>query len=148
MKSNEIVKMNVLDVERKLDIELVGDNNPELQGEEVAELVDEEIRLLDFIKSVDFSDIKQHIVNYINYQLSIFSDDEIEVDDLMDENVFSPTSILINVTDDMDDETAEVALFAESDMLEEGVLIAFKDGKYFGISEYNPSMNEFEEFEE
>ena len=47
----------------------------------------------------------------------------------------------------MDEDTAEVALFAESDKyaIDEGIMIAFKDSEYFGISGFNDYMNDFED---
>ena len=48
----------------------------------------------------------------------------------------------------MDDETAEIALFGESEYLEDGIMIAFKNGKYFGICGFDDCMNNFEEFED
>lgn len=66
---------------------------------------------------------------------------------MSNDEVFLPTAILINVTDSMDEDTAEVALFAESDKyaIDEGIMIAFKDSEYFGISGFNDCMNDFED---
>ena len=57
-----------------------------------------------------------------------------------------PTSILINVEEDMDEETADVALFGESNYAEdEGIMVAFKNDEYFGISGFDDCMNCFED---
>lgn len=46
----------------------------------------------------------------------------------------------------MNEETADVALFGESSCAEdEGIMVAFKNGKYFGIGGWDDSMNCFED---
>ena len=65
--------------------------------------------------------------------------------DLSNDEIFMPTTILINVSKVMDDDTAEVALFGESCYAEDGIMIAFKNGKYFGISGFDDCMNYFED---
>ena len=45
------------------------------------------------------------------------------------------------------DETADMALFGESDYTEDGIMIAFKNGNYLGMSGFTDLMNCWENFE-
>ena len=149
MKSNEIVKINIFGKERKLDVCLVGDNEPEYNLEtdkfEVVDLTKEEEKLLNWIKTVNFNSYKDKIVNYINYLNEIIGKEIHDNYDLSNDDVFMPVSILVNVSEFMDEETADVALFGESSHAEDGIMIAFKNGKYFGISGFDDCMNCFED---
>ena len=149
MKSNEKVAMTIFGKERELEICLVGDNEPEYNLEtdqfEVVNLTREEEELLNWIKSVDISSLcRDKIIKYINYLNDAVGEDT--HDDYVLSEVFMPTSILINVEEDMDEETADVALFGESSCAEdEGIMVAFKNGKYFGIGGWDDCMNCFED---
>lgn len=151
MKSNEKVAMTIFGKERELEICLVGDNEPEYNLEtdqfEVVNLTREEEELLNGIKSVDISSLcRDKIIKYINYLNDAVGEDTHDDYDLSDDEVFMPTSILINVEEDMDEETADVALFGESSCAEdEGIMVAFKNGKYFGIGGWDDCMNCFED---
>lgn len=151
MKSNEKVVMTIFGKERELEICLVGDNEPEYNLEtdqfEVVNLTREEEELLNWIKSVDILSLcRDKIIKYINYLNDAVGEDTHDVYDLSDDEVFMPTSILINVEEDMDEETADVALFGESSCAEdEGIMVAFKNGKYFGIGGWDDCMNCFED---
>lgn len=151
MKSNEKVAMTIFGKEREIEICLVGDNEPEYNLEidqfEVVNLTREEEELLNWIKSVDISSLcRDKIIKYINYLNGAVGEDTHNNYDLSDDEVFMPTSILINVEEDMDEETADVALFGESSCAEdEGIMVAFKNGKYFGIGGWDDSMNCFED---
>nr|DAY00833.1 MAG TPA: hypothetical protein [Caudoviricetes sp.] len=151
MKSNEKVAMTIFGKERELEICLVGDNEPEYNLEtdqfEVVNLTREEEELLNWIKSVDISSLcRDKIIKYINYLNDAVGEDTHDDYDLSDDEVFMPTSILINVEEDMDEETADVALFGESSCAEdEGIMVAFKNGKYFGIGGWDDCMNCFED---
>lgn len=151
MKSNEKVAMTIFGKERELEICLVGDNEPEYNLEtdqfEVVNLTREEEELLNWIKSVDISSLcRDKIIKYINYLNGAVGEDTHNDYDLSDDEVFMPTSILINVEEDMDEETADVALFGESSCAkDEGIMVAFKNGKYFGIGGWDDSMNCFED---
>lgn len=150
MKSNEKVKMTVFGKERELEIILVGDNNPDYMEDEkeFVELVPKEEELLNWILGVDFSEYKEKIQKYINYRgHECCGLKKISESQLLEDRVFLPVGIIINVTKDMDDETADVALYGESDYLEDAVTIAFKDGKFFGITGYDDNLNCFEDFE-
>lgn len=151
MKSNKKITMNIFGKERQLDICLVGDNEPEYNLEtnqlEIVELTKAEERLLDWIKMFDISICKEKIVKYINYMNEIIEEGIYNDYDLSDENVFLPMSILINVREETDDETADIALFGESEYTEDGIMIAFKNGNYLGISGFNDLMNYWEDFE-
>lgn len=153
MNSNAKVKIEIFGKERILDILLVGDNEPEYSlktGQmEVVSLTDKEEQLLNWIQAVDFDQYKDKIVKYINYLNDIIGEATYDDYDLSDDDIFLPTQILINVTDSMDEDTADIALFAESDAyaMDDGIMIAFKDGEYFGISGFNDCMNYFEDFE-
>lgn len=140
MKNENKVKAKIFGKKRLVEIYLVGDNDSE-------RLTKEEKKLLKWIRSVDFELYKGKIVKYINYLNDIIGEDKHDDYDLSDDEVFLPTAILINVTDSMDEDTAEVALFAESDKyaIDEGIMIAFKDNEYFGISGFNDCMNYFED---
>nr|DAI25914.1 MAG TPA: hypothetical protein [Caudoviricetes sp.] len=151
MKSNEKVAMTIFGKERELEICLVGDNEPEYNLEtdqfEVVNLTREEEELLNWIKSVDISSLcRDKIIKYINYLNDAVGEDTHDDYVLSDDEVFMPTSILINVEEDMDEETADVALFGESSCAEdEGIMVAFKNGKYFGIGGWDDCMNCFED---
>ena len=151
MKSNEKVAMTIFGKERELEICLVGDNEPEYNLEtdqfEVVNLTREEEELLNWIKSVDISSLcRDKIIKYINYLNDAVGEDIHDDYVLSDDEVFMPTSILINVEEDMDEETADVALFGESSCAEdEGIMVAFKNGKYFGIGGWDDCMNCFED---
>lgn len=151
MKSNEKVVMTIFGKERELEICLVGDNEPEYNLEtdqfEVVNLTREEEELLNWIKSVDILSLcRDKIIKYINYLNDAVGEDTYDDYDLSDDEVFMPTSILINVEEDMDEETADVALFGESSCAEdEGIMVAFKNGKYFGIGGWDDCMNCFED---
>lgn len=151
MKSNEKVAMTIFGKEREIEICLVGDNEPEYNLKtdqfEVVNLTREEEELLNWIKSVDISSLcRDKIIKYINYLNGAVGEDTHNDYDLSDDEVFMPTSILINVEEDMDEETADVALFGESSCAEdEGIMVAFKNGKYFGIGGWDDSMNCFED---
>lgn len=151
MKSNEKVAMTIFGKERELEICLVGDNEPEYNLEtdqfEVVNLTREEEELLNWIKSVDISSLcRDKIIKYINYLNGAVGEDTHNDYDLSDDEVFMPTSILINMEEDMNEETADVALFGESSCAEdEGIMVAFKNGKYFGIGGWDDSMNCFED---
>ncbi len=153
MNSNAKVKIEIFGKERILDILLVGDNEPEYSlktGQmEVVSLTEKEEQLLNWIQAVDFDLYKDKIVKYINYLNDIIGEATYDDYDLSDDNIFLPAQILINVTDSMDEDTADIALFAESDAyaMDDGIMIAFKDGEYFGISGFNDCMNYFEDFE-
>lgn len=153
MNSNEKVKIEIFGKERILDILLVGDNEPEYSlktGQmEVVSLTDKEEQLLNWIQTVDFDQYKDKIVKYINYLNDIIGEATYDDYDLSDDDIFLPAQILINVTDSMDEDTADIALFAESNAyaMDDGIMIAFKDGEYFGISGFNDCMNYFEDFE-
>ena len=153
MNSNAKVKIEIFGKERILDILLVGDNEPEYSlktGQmEVVSLTEKEEQLLNWIQAVDFDQYKDKIVKYINYLNDIIGEATYDDYDLSDDDIFLPTQILINVTDSMDEDTADIALFAESDAyaMDDGIMIAFKDGEYFGISGFNDCMNYFEDFE-
>lgn len=148
MKSNETVKMNIFGKERELKIILVGDNEPNYteNAEEIVKLVPKEEELLNWFLHIDFSEYKEKIQKYINYVgheccgLRKISKRKIAKD-----KYFLPVGIIINVIKDMDDETAEIALYAESDYLEDAVTIAFKNGKYFGMTGFDDCMNCFED---
>lgn len=152
MKSNEKVVMAVFGKERELEICLVGDNEPDYNLEtdqfEVVNLTREEEELLNWIKSVDISSLcRDKIIKYINYLNDIVGEDTHDDYDLSDDEVFMPISILINVSEElMDEETADVALFGESSYAEdEGIMVAFKNNEYFGISGFDDCMNCFED---
>lgn len=150
MKSNEKIKMTVFGKERELDICLVGDNAPDYDlvtnDLKVVDLTEEEEKLLNWIKSVDFESCKEKIVRYINYLNDVVGEDNNGNYDLSNDETFMPVTILINVSEElMDDDTAEVALFGESCYAEDGIMIAFKNGKYFGISGFDDCMNYFED---
>lgn len=149
MKSNEKLKMVVFGKERELDICLVGDNEPEYNMEtdkfEAVDLTKEEEKLLNWIQSVNFACYKDKIVKYINYLNELIGEDVYDDYDLFDDDIFMPISILVNVSEFMDEETADVALFGESSYAEDGILIAFKNNKYFGISGFDDCMNCFED---
>lgn len=153
MNSNAKVKIEIFGKERILDMLLVGDNEPEYSlktGQmEVVSLTEKEEQLLNWIQAVDFDQYKDKIVKYINYLNDIIGEATYDDYDLSDDDIFLPTQILINVTDSMDEDTADIALFAESDAyaMDDGIMIAFKDGEYFGISGFNDCMNYFEDFE-
>ena len=144
MKDGSKVKVKIFGKKRIVEIYLVGDNESE-------RLTKEEKKLLKWIQSVNFESYKGKIIKYINYLNDIIGEDKHDDYDLSDDEVFLPTAILINVTECMDEETAEVALFAESDKyaIDEGIMIAFKNGEYFGISGFDDCMNclEDENFE-
>ena len=137
MKSNEKVVMTIFGKERELEICLVGDNEPEYNLEtdqfEVVNLTREEEELLNWIKSVDISSLcRDKIIKYINYLNDAVGEDTHDDYDLSDDEVFMPTSILINVEEGMDEETADVALFGESSCAEdEGIMVAFKNGRQY-----------------
>lgn len=153
MNSNAKVKIEIFGKERILDILLVGDNEPEYSlktGQmEVVSLTEKEEQLLNWIQAVDFDQYKDKIVKYINYLNDIIGEATYDDYDLSDDDIFLPAQILINVTDSMDEDTADIALFAESNAyaMDDGIMIAFKDGEYFGISGFNDCMNYFEDFE-
>ena len=153
MNSNAKVKIEIFGKERILDILLVGDNEPEYSlktGQmEIVSLTEKEEQLLNWIQAVDFDQYKDKIVKYINYLNDIIGEATYDDYDLSDDDIFLPAQILINVTDSMDEDTADIALFAESDAyaMDDGIMIAFKDGEYFGISGFNDCMNYFEDFE-
>lgn len=153
MNSNAKVKIEIFGKERILDILLVGDNEPEYSlktGQmEVVSLTEKEEQLLNWIQAVDFDLYKDKIVKYINYLNDIIGEATYDDYDLSDDDIFLPAQILINVTDSMDEDTADIALFAESDAyaMDDGIMIAFKDGEYFGISGFNDCLNYFEDFE-
>lgn len=153
MNSNEKVKIEIFGKERILDILLVGDNEPEYdlitKQMEVVKLTEKEEQLLSWIQTVDFDLYKDKIVKYINYLNDMIGEDTHDDYDLSDNGIFLPVQILINVTSNMDEDTADIALFAESDAyaMDDGIMIAFKDGEYFGISGFNDCMNYFEDFE-
>lgn len=153
MNNNEKVKVEIFGKERILDMLLVGDNEPEYSlktGQmEVVSLTDKEEQLLNWIQTVDFDQYKDKIVKYINYLNDIIGEATYDDYDLSDDDIFLPAQILINVTDSMDEDTADIALFAESNAyaMDDGIMIAFKDGEYFGISGFNDCMNYFEDFE-
>ena len=153
MNSNAKVKIEIFGKERILDMLLVGDNEPEYSlktGQmEVVSLTDKEEQLLNWIQTVDFDQYKDKIVKYINYLNDIIGEATYDDYDLSDDDIFLPAQILINVTDSMDEDTADIALFAESNAyaMDDGIMIAFKDGEYFGISGFNDCMNYFEDFE-
>lgn len=153
MNSNEKVKIEIFGKERTLDILLVGDNEPEYdlitKQMEVVKLTEKEEQLLNWIQAVDFDLYKDKIVKYINYLNDMIGEDTHDDYDLSDNDIFLPVQILINVTSSMDEDTADIALFAESDAyaMDDGIMIAFKDGEYFGISGFNDCLNYFEDFE-
>lgn len=153
MNSNEKVKIEIFGKERILDILLVGDNEPEYdlitKQMEVVKLTEKEEQLLNWIQTVDFDLYKDKIVKYINYLNDMIGEDTHDDYDLSDNDIFLPAQILINVTSNMDEDTADIALFAESDAyaMDDGIMIAFKDGEYFGISGFNDCLNYFEDFE-
>lgn len=153
MNSNEKVKIEIFGKERILDILLVGDNEPEYdlitKQMEVVKLTEKEEQLLNWIQAVDFDLYKDKIVKYINYLNDMIGEDTHDDYDLSDNDIFLPVQILINVTSSMDEDTADIALFAESDAyaMDDGIMIAFKDGEYFGISGFNDCLNYFEDFE-
>lgn len=153
MNSNEKVKIEIFGKERILDILLVGDNEPEYdlitKQMEVVKLTEKEEQLLNWIQAVDFDLYKDKIVKYINYLNDMIGEDTHDDYDLSDNDIFLPAQILINVTSSMDEDTADIALFAESDAyaMDDGIMIAFKDGEYFGISGFNDCLNYFEDFE-
>lgn len=140
MKNGSKVKIKIFGKKRTVEIYLVGDNNSE-------RLTKEEKKLLKWIQSVDFDMHKDKIIKYINYLNDVIGEDKHDDYDLSDDEVFLPTAILINVTDSMDEDMAEIALFAESDKyaMDEGIMIAFKNGEYFGISGFNDGLNCFED---
>lgn len=152
MKSNEKVVMTIFGKERELEIWLVGDNEPDYNLEtdqfEVVDLTSEEEKMLDWIKLVDISSLcRDKIIKYINYLNDIVGEDTHDDYDLSDDEIFMPISILINVSEElMDEETADVALFGESSYAEdEGIMVAFKNDEYFGISGFDDCMNCFED---
>ena len=152
MKSNEKVVMTIFGKERELEIWLVGDNEPDYNLEtdqfEVVDLTSEEEKMLDWIKSVDISSLcRDKIIKYINYLNDIVGEDTHDDYDLSDDKIFMPISILVNVSEElMDEETADVALFGESSYAEdEGIMVAFKNDEYFGISGFDDCMNCFED---
>lgn len=153
MNSNEKVKIEIFGKERILDVLLVGDNEPEYdlitKQMEVVKLTEKEEQLLNWIQTVDFDLYKDKIVKYINYLNDMIGEDTHDDYDLSDNDIFLPAQILINVTSSMDEDTADIALFAESDAyaMDDGIMIAFKDGEYFGISGFNDCLNYFEDFE-
>ena len=153
MNSNEKVKIEIFGKERILDILLVGDNEPEsdliTKQMEVVKLTEKEEQLLNWIQTVDFDLYKDKIVKYINYLNDMIGEDTHDDYDLSDNDIFLPAQIRINVTSSMDKDTADIALFAESDAyaMDDGIMIAFKDGEYFGISGFNDCLNYFEDFE-
>lgn len=153
MNSNEKVKIEIFGKERILDILLVGDNEPEYdlitKQMEIVSLTEKEEQLLNWIQAVDFDLYKDKIVKYINYLNDIIGEATYDDYGLSDDDIFLPVQILINVTDSMDEDTADIALFAESNAyaMDDGIMIAFKDGEYFGISGFNDCMNYFEDFE-
>lgn len=149
MKSNEKVKMIIFGREREVEIYLVGDNEPDYSIEtdnfEVVNLTKEEEKLLNWMRSVNFARYKNKIVKYINYLNELIGENVYDDYDLSDDDIFMPISILVNVSEFMDEETADVALFGESSYAEDGILIAFKNNKYFGISGFDDCMNCFED---
>lgn len=150
MNSNEKIKMNIFGKERELKIILVGDNDSEdlYNDEEFVKLMPEEEELLKWILNVDFTEYEEKFEKYINYiGCECCGQEEISKEDLLKDEIFLPIGVLINVTEFMDAETADVALYGESDYLEDAVTIAFKDGEYFGMTGFDDNLNCFEEFE-
>lgn len=140
MKNSNRVKVKIFGKKRTVEIYLVGDNDSE-------RLTKKEKKLLKWIRSVNFESYKNKIVKYINYLNDIIGEDTHDDYDLSNDEIFLPTAILINVSEYMDEDMAEIALFAESDKyaIDNGIMIAFKNGKYFGISGFNDCMNCFED---
>ena len=133
---------------RKKSKEELNLDNVELDenGEyKLVDLLPEEEALVKWIQTVDFTELAENITRYINYNLSMIEADNITKSELKKEGMFEPAEILVNVEEDSeDDDTAEIALFAECELLEDGILIGFKDKEYFGISEYTETLDYFD----
>lgn len=150
MKNNKIIKKKIFGVERELEIVLVGDDAPDLMPDgnyAVRKLNSAEEKLVKWIEALDFDQYKDKITKYINYELAAMGDRKISSRSLVKDHIYKPQAILVNVREDMDEDTADVALFAESEEVDDGVLIAFKNEKYFGMSGFDDSLSYFEDFE-
>ena len=151
MKNNELIKIKAFGSRRKAEIVLLGDSidrasELDENGEyKIVDLFPEEEALVKWIQTVDFTELAENITRYINYNLSMIEADNITKSELKKEGMFEPVEILVNVEEDSeDDDTAEIALFAECELLEDGILIGFKDKEYFGISEYTDTLDYFD----
>lgn len=151
MKNNELIKIKAFGSRRKAEIVLLGDSidrasELDENGEyKIVDLLPEEEALVKWIQTVDFTELAENITRYINYNLSMIEADNITKSELKKESMFEPAEILVNVEEDSeDDDTAEIALFAECELLEDGILIGFKDKEYFGISEYTETLDYFD----
>lgn len=151
MKNNELIKIKAFGSRRKAEIVLLGDSidrasELDENGEyKIVDLLPEEEALVKWIQTVDFTELAENITRYINYNLSMIEADNITKSELKKEGMFEPAEILVNVEEDSeDDDTAEIALFAECELLEDGILIGFKDKEYFGISEYTETLDYFD----
>lgn len=151
MKNNELIKIKAFGSRRKAEIVLLGDSidrasELDENGEyKIVDLLPEEEALVKWIQTVDFTELAENITRYINYNLSMIEADNITKSELKKEGMFEPAEILVNVEEDSeDDNTAEIALFAECELLEDGILIGFKDKEYFGISEYTETLDYFD----
>lgn len=151
MKNNELIKIKAFGSRRKAEIVLLGDSidrasELDENGEyKIVDLLPEEEALVKWIQTVDFTELAENITRYINYNLSMIEADNITKSELKKEGMFEPVEILVNVEEDSeDDNTAEIALFAECELLEDGILIGFKDKEYFGISEYTETLDYFD----
>lgn len=151
MKNNELIKIKAFGSRRKAEIVLLGDSidrasELDENGEyKIVDLLPEEEALVKWIQTVDFTELAENITRYINYNLSMIEADNITKSELKKEGMFEPVEILVNVEEDSeDDDTAEIALFAECELLEDGILIGFKDKEYFGISEYTETLDYFD----
>ncbi len=151
MKNNELIKIKAFGSRRKAEIVLLGDSidrasELDENGEyKIVDLLPEEEALVKWIQTVDFTELAENITRYINYNLSMIEADNITKSELKKEGMFEPVEILVNVEEDSeDDDTAEIALFAECELLEDGILIGFKDKEYFGISEYTDTLDYFD----
>lgn len=151
MKNNELIKIKAFGSRRKAEIVLLGDSidrasELDENGEyKIVDLLPKEEALVKWIQTVDFTELAENITRYINYNLSMIEADNITKSELKKEGMFEPAEILVNVEEDSeDDDTAEIALFAECELLEDGILIGFKDKEYFGISEYTETLDYFD----
>lgn len=142
LKDRDCITIDLFGKEKTVEVFCTGDNCYDENGKRKDDgfaLSDEEIACLNwFIENVKIDDYKQAITQYCNEQYEIYSDKEINEDDLEDEiDIFAIAVNIGKITQSVDGFVyPEISFFGDCECdPEHGICIGFRDKKFLGVHE-------------